>query len=187
MFYFIDVPFVLNRGDGAGESVQPVTLYLTITVPANAIAHPILPINTTSAIAAEIDVSSMEQATEPTIARAQDSIEPTPSVVVTTLEPLSPPTDSGPIETSTPMLPEPAVRAEMSLAENALHDADEATHAIELANTWQRAVARIQWLMDTLNPITGVRHSAMSFTSCLTWPPFASSLTHTHRWHVVCY
>ena len=181
MFYFIDVPFVLNRSDGAGESVQPVTLYLTITVPANATPYPILPINTTSAIVAEIDVSSMEQATEPTVAQAQDSIEPTSSVVVTTPEPLSPPTDIGPIETSTPILPEPAVKAEMSPAENSLHDADEATDAIDLTNTWQRAVARIQWLMDNLSPIAGVRHSAMSFTSYLTWPPFASSLARTHK------
>ena len=187
MFYFIDVPFVLNRGDGAGESVQPATLYLTIKVPANATPHPILPINTTSAIAAEIDVSSTEHATEPTIAQAQDSIEPTPSVVATTPEPLSPPTDSGPIETSTPILPDPAVRAEMSPAENALHDADDATKAIGLTNTWEGAVGRIQWLMDTLSPVAGVRHSAMSSTSCLTWPPFAFSLTRTHRWHVVCY
>src|ERR1700677_2120962 len=112
MSCFVDVPFVLSCGDGqAGESVQPVTLYLSIAVPAKATPHPISPINTTSALATEIGVSSMEQATEPTIAHVQDSIEPIPSVVATTPEPLSPPTDSGPIESSTPILPEPNVGA----------------------------------------------------------------------------
>jgi hypothetical protein len=93
MFYFTDVPFVLNRGDGAGESVQPVTLYLSINVSANA----------TNAIA-------------------------------------------------------------MSPSENALHDVDEAIKAIDLTTTWEGAVARIQWLMDTLSPVAGVRHSTMSST-----------------------
>jgi hypothetical protein len=50
----------------------------------------------------------------------------------------------------------------MSAAENTLHDADEATKAITLTNTWEGAVARIQWLMDTLSPVAGVCHSAMS-------------------------
>jgi hypothetical protein len=55
MSFFEDVPFILSRGNGrADESFQPVTLYLSITVPANAIPRPISPINTTSAIATEI-------------------------------------------------------------------------------------------------------------------------------------
>jgi hypothetical protein len=100
MSHFVDAPFVLSRGDGqAGESVQPVTLYLSINVSA---PHPILPINTTNAIA-------------------------------------------------------------MSAAKNALHDTDAATKAIVLTNTWEGAVARIQWLLDTLSPVAGVRHSTMSF------------------------
>jgi hypothetical protein len=100
MSSFVDVPFVLSRGDGqAGESVQPVTLYLSIDV---STPHPILPINTTNAIA-------------------------------------------------------------MSAAKNALRDTDEATKAIDLTNTWEGAVARIQWLMDTLSPVAGVRHRATSF------------------------
>jgi hypothetical protein len=96
----IDTPFVLSLSDGqAGESAQPVTLYLSINV---STLHPILPNNTTNVI-------------------------------------------------------------EMSTAENTLHDADEATKAIDLTNTWEGAVARIQWLMDTLSPVAGVRHSGMSF------------------------
>ena len=108
MFYFTDVPFVLNSDDGnAGELVQLVTLYLSINVSPNAISHPILPIDATNAIA-------------------------------------------------------------VSPSENALSDTDEAIKAIDLTITWGGAVARIQWLMDALSPVAGVRHSAMSFTLCLT-------------------
>ena len=108
MFYFIDVPFVLNSDGGqAGELAQLVTLYLSINVSPNATSHPILPIDATNAIA-------------------------------------------------------------VSPSENALRDADEAIKAIDLTITWEGAVARIQWLMDALSPVAGVRHSAMSFTPCLT-------------------
>lgn len=161
MSCFVDVPFVLSRGDEqAEESVPPVTLYLSVNVSANAAPQSILPTNTTRAIAIEIDVSPMEQATEPSIAHVQDS---TQSAFTTTRESISPPTDHGPIETSTPILSEPNVRAEMLPAENALRDAYEATKTISLTNTWEGAVARIQWLIDTLRPVAGVRHSAMSF------------------------
>jgi hypothetical protein len=99
-----DAPFVLSRGDGqAGESVQPVTLYLSINVSA---PHPILPINTTNAIA-------------------------------------------------------------MSAAKNALHDTDAATKAIVLTNTWEGAVARIQWLLDTLSPVAGLNAYAQIACSLL--------------------
>src|SRR6266702_47895 len=175
MSRFVDVAFVLSNGDGqAGRSVQPVILYLTITVSANATSHPILPINPTNAVATEVDVSPMEQATKPTM--AQDSIETTPSVVAAAPEPLSPPTDHVPIETSTPIPPVPDVRAAMSPAENALHDADEATKAIDLPSTWEGAVARIKWVMDTVSPVAGVRHSTMPFYLMLDRADFRSQL-----------
>ncbi|SRR6266702_5142760 len=126
---YVDVAFVFSNGDGqAGQSVQPVILYLTIDVSADATSHPILPINATNAIATKVDVSP---------------------------------------------------------AENALHDADEATKAISLPSTWEGAIARIKWVMDTLSPAAEVRHSA--FTLCLTEPTFALSFTLTQRWHVTCY
>ena len=161
-----DAPFVLSSGDGqAGDSDQPVTLFLTITASANAISHPILPTNTTNTIATEVDVSPMERATEATIAHSQHSFETTPSVVavVTTPEALSPPTDHVPIETSTPTPPVPDVQAAMSPAKDALQDADEATKAIDLTSTWEGAVERIKWLIDTVSPVAEVRHSAISF------------------------
>jgi len=174
MSRFVEVTLVLSNGDGqAGQSVHPITLYLKITVSANSTTHPILPIDATNAIATEVDVSPMEQAARPTI--VQDSIETTPFVVATAPEPLSPPTDHVPIETSTP-IPVPDVRAAMSPAENALHDANDAIKSIDLSITWEGAVARIKWVMDTVSPVAEVRHSAMSFYLMLDRANFRSQL-----------
>ena len=161
----VDAPFVLSTGDGqAGESDQPVTLYLTITSSANATSHPTLPINTTNTIATEVDISLVEQATEANIAHPQNSTETTPYAVAIAItpEPLSPPTDHFPIETSTIIPPERDVQAAMSPAKDALQDADEATKAIDLTSTWEGAVERIKWVMDTVSPVAGVRHIAIS-------------------------
>ena len=107
----------------------------------------------------------MEQATEVNIAHLQDSIETTGFVVAVanTPEPLSPPTDRVPFETSTAISPEPDVRAAMSPTKDALQDADEATKAIDLTNTWEGAVERIKWVIDTVSPVAGVRRSPISF------------------------
>src|SRR6266571_6920022 len=161
MSRFVDLPFVLSNGDGqAGQLDQPVILYLTIIVSANATSHPILPIDATNAVATEVDVSSMGQALKPTT--PQSPVEITPFVVATAPEPLSPRTDHVPIETSTPIPPVPDVREAMSPAENALHDADVVAKAINLPSTWEGAVARIKWVMDTVSPAAEVRHSIMS-------------------------
>jgi hypothetical protein len=48
-------------------------------------------------------------------------------------------------------------RAGMSPAENALHDAKEVMATINLSKTWQGALERIKWVMDTLSPVAGVR------------------------------
>ena len=148
MSCFVEVPFILSDPDGqAGQPEHPVTLYLMVAVSANATIHPILRTNATN-------VSAREQATRTTM--AQDSIGTTPSVVATVPEPLLPRMDRVPIETST------AVPA-MSHAKNALTNADKATEAINLTSTWEGAVARIKWVMDTVSPVAGVRRRAMSF------------------------
>ena len=162
----VDAPFVLSVGDGqAGESDQPVTLYLTITVSADATSHPILPANTTNTIATEGDVSPAEQATGATIVHPQDFFETAPYVVAVpnTPEPLSPPTDHVPVETGAPTSPVPDVQSAISPTKDALQGADEATKAIDLTNTWEGAVERIKWVIDTVSPVAGVRHNAISF------------------------
>ena len=40
---------------------------------------------------------------------------------------------------------------------SALDQADEAMKRIDPSNTWERAVGRIKWVMDTLGPIAEVR------------------------------
>ncbi|KAH9035728.1 hypothetical protein EDB85DRAFT_2273943, partial [Lactarius pseudohatsudake] len=112
-----DIPFVFQKGNGrAGESMQPVTLYLSISVSAN-VPSPIIPRN-----------------------------PPTPG-------PLLPPSGYRPVETGTLM---PHGQAEMSHTEHAriaLRRADRAQRPIDRTNTWEGAVRRIKWVMDTLSPI----------------------------------
>ena len=76
------------------------------------------------------------------------------STVATGSENLSPPTDHLP---SAPMPPAADRRAGMSPAKNALHDADEAMMSINLSKTWEGALERIKWVMDTLSPVAEVR------------------------------
>lgn len=135
----IDIPVILSNDDGrAGQSIQPITLYLTLTVSADA--------NTTNAIASEVDGSP---ATHPSM--TQDPIKG-----VTTSEPLSPTTDHVLIDTSAPMPSLPDVQAAMSPTGDALRDTDEAIKAIDLSDTWAGAVARIKWTMDTLSAAAGL-------------------------------
>ncbi|KAF8273257.1 hypothetical protein EI94DRAFT_1295650 [Lactarius quietus] len=156
-----DAPFVLSSSDKqAGESVQPVTLYLTIAVPGNTTSSPILP---TSATETEVDASPMAQDTVPTIADAQDTIETTPLVVANTPEPL--PTDRVPIEISSSIPPVSDAQATMSAAEDALHVTDKATKAISLASTWEGVIERIKWVMETLSPVAGLNPFKMTRTS----------------------
>ena len=58
---------------------------------------------------------------------------------------------------SSPMLPAADRRAGISPAENALHDANEAMTTINLSKTWEGALERIKWVMDTLSPVAEVR------------------------------
>ena len=160
-FVFVEVPFVLSTSDGqSGQPIQSVTIYLTITVSANATSHPILPINATNAELTEVDVSLVGQTTRPII--AQDSVETT-SVVTSTPESLSPPADHVPVETNIPIPPVPDIQTMMSPPENALRDAGEATKTINLTNTRKGAVARIEWVMDTVSSVAGVRCRAITF------------------------
>ena len=85
----------------------------------------------------------------------------TRSAVATGPETLSPLTDRLPSEISA-LMPLATDRWEgMSSAENALHDAKEVLTAINLSKTWEGALARIKWVMDTLSPVAEVRCNAL--------------------------
>ncbi len=123
------------------------------------------------------DDSPAEESTKPSV--VLDSGEPIQS---TALEPLLPSSDPLSVETGTPM---PDSQAEMSPTEKALiavRSADEAKKPVDRKNTWQGAVSRIKWVMDTVSPIAEVR--AIPFCLSSTEPTFALSSTLLQRWHM---
>ncbi len=175
----VDVPFVLSNGDGkAGQSMQPITLYLTITVSANT-ASPILPINPHN-ILIEGDDSPAEEATKPSM--SPDSGGPIQS---TAPEPLLPLHDHFSVEigATTSHSQAEALPTEGPLI--VLRRADEAMKPFDRSNTWEMAVGRIQWMMDTLGPIAEVR--VMSFCLSFAKPAFTLSFPRMRRWHAVCF
>ncbi len=144
----VDVPVFLRNGAGdAGQPSHPVTLYLTITVSAD-LPPPIIP-NNAPEIPTKGDEIPPAEAIKPSM--APDSGGPTAS------EPLLPSSDPLSVETCTPM---PDGQAELSPTEKALialRRADEAKRPIDRANTWEGAISRIKWVMDTVSPIAEVR------------------------------
>ena len=52
-------------------------------------------------------------------------------------------------------------RADMSSAENALQIANEAMTTISLSDTWEVALERIKWVMETLSPVAEVRYHVL--------------------------
>jgi hypothetical protein len=137
-----DIPCVLdNDVREAARSTQPVTLYITVNIiPPNLYNSP-------PSIPANDDDCPAEEATIP--GRIQF---PTP-------EHLLPLSDHQPVEAGNTM---PQSQEEMSpgYSTKNLHRADEAMKQIVPINqsdTWERAVGRIKWVMDTLGPIAEVR------------------------------
>ena len=140
-----DIPCVLKNDAGkAARSTQPVTLYITVNItPPNLYNSP-------PSIPTENDDLPAEEATVP--GRIQF---PAP-------EHISPLSHHQPIETGNTM---PQSREEMSPAGTkkphfTSRRADESMKRIvpvDRSNSWERAVGRIKWVMDTLSPVTEVR------------------------------
>ncbi len=145
----VDIPCSLKND--AAEDVwstqrQPVTLYITVTVLANTTF-----LNLSKSlpnIPTEGDLSPAGETTIP--GRVQS----------TAVEPPSSLPHHPSIENDTPM---PQSREEMSPTEDPLiarRRADEIMKAIfpiDRSKTWESAVEKINWVMDTLSPIAGVR------------------------------
>ncbi|KAH8989090.1 hypothetical protein EDB92DRAFT_901270 [Lactarius akahatsu] len=149
-----DIPCVLTNGDGqAGESV---TLYLTVIVSPNTTSDPILPINTPLIQSTTVNDSPSGEAEKPSM--VQESTNPTRSTITTGPEILSLPTDRLPSSEMSAPIPPAADRRGVSPAESALHGTDEAIATINLSNKWEGALGRIQWVMDTVSPVAGVRY-----------------------------
>ncbi len=128
--------------------MQPVTLYLTITVSAN-IPSPIIPNKPP-----EIPTKGNTLA-EQTTRRSMVPVFGVP-IRPAALGPLLPPPGYLPVGTGTLL---PHGQAEMSpteIAQMALRRADKAK-PIDRTKTWERAIGRIKRVMDTVSPIAEVR------------------------------
>ena len=149
----VDVPFVLTNGNRQlGQSIEPITLYLTVVVSPNITSNPVLPVDA-SLQSTAVKVLSAGETTSTT---AQDSTNTAQSTVTTDSEALSPPTVPLP---GTPMsLAATSPRAEVPPVEVALHGAQEAMTMISnLSNTWEDALERIKWVMDAVSSVAEVR------------------------------
>jgi hypothetical protein len=140
-----DIPCVLENDVGeAARSTPPITLYITvnITPPDLCNSPPCMP--------TEDDDSLSEEATIP--GRIQF---PSPEHFL----PLS---HHQPVETGN-TIPQSLEKMSPTTTKNprfALHWADGSMKRIvpiDRSNTWERAVGRIKWVMDTLGPIAEVR------------------------------
>ena len=114
-----------------------------------------MPINATNLQSTEVNESHPREATQFSTAQDTDNTRS-----ATGSEILSPPTNRPPSE-GTPQPPSAGRRVEMSLTENALHDAKEAMMTINLSDTREGALKRIKWVMDTLSPVAGVRRNVL--------------------------
>ena len=138
----VDIPCVLGNGVGeATRSTHPVTLY---------IAFNITPSDNTSSIPTKDD-DSLERATLPA-----ERVRSPPS------DHLLPLSHHQPVETGNaiPQSPEELSPNRTKNTRSALDRADESMNQIVpigRSNTWERAVGRIKWVMDTLGPIAEVR------------------------------
>jgi hypothetical protein len=71
-------------------------------------------------------------------------------------KPLSPSTDYLPVESGAPAPPAADCQAEMSPTKKALHDANDAMKTMNLYDTWDNAVRRINLVMDTVSTVAEV-------------------------------
>jgi len=142
----VEVAVVLTNGDGqAGQSMEPVTLFLAVTVSPNATFSPALSISAAGFKSTEVESSGSGEVTKPPVVQESTT---TRSGVPASSEALSTP--------ATPMLPAGDDRAAISSTEGALRGADEAMKTIDLSTAWEGALGRIKWVMDTLNPVSEV-------------------------------
>jgi hypothetical protein len=136
-----DIPCVLENDVGEA-SAQPVTLFITVNVtPPNLYNGPSIPTE---------DDSPAERAT------VQGRVQPSAT------EDLLPLSHHQPNETGNPMSQsqEEVPPTSTKNPRFDIHRADESMKRIvpiDRSNTWERAVGRIKWVMETLGPIAEVR------------------------------
>jgi hypothetical protein len=163
----VDIPCVLeNDVAGAARSTQPVTLHIRVNI-----TPPTL-INSPPSIPTADGSSPVEEA--PIRGRIQP---PSPE------HPL-PPSHHQPVEAgnNNPKSREEVSPASANDLRPALAQADQAMKRMDRLDTWQGAVGRIKWVMDTLSPIAEVRVIPLMSLAKLT---STFSTSHSQRWHTV--
>jgi hypothetical protein len=166
-----DIPCVLRNGvGGAARPTQPVTLYISVNI------TPPNPHNSPSSVPTENEVSLSEEATISERVRI-----PTP-------EHLLPSSHHQPVETGNTV---PQSRGEMSPTSTkknprfALRWADKVMKRnvpVDRSNTWESAVGRIKWVMDTLSLIAEVQIIPLLSLAELTC---TLSFSRSQRWRTV--
>ncbi|KAH9069393.1 hypothetical protein EDB83DRAFT_2551242 [Lactarius deliciosus] len=138
----------VTLGDGneqAGRSTPPVELHLTIIVLANGTSP-----SDPHIIPTEGDDTAAEDLPKPTMAPDSSGLDRS-----STPGHLSHPPDHRPVESSTLM---PQHQGEMSVIDEPhIVRVDQVEAVIDRSNTWEGAVGRIKWVMDTLSPFAEVR------------------------------
>ena len=167
-----DIPCVLESGIGeTARATQPVTLYITVNI-----TPPTL-YNSSPSIPTRDDDSPAEEATMPGRIQFPTPEHPLPlshhqPVETGNNKPQSredekdePPTSS----IKNPRLP--------------LDRADEAMKRIDRSNTWEGAVRRMKWVMDTLSPVAEVRINTLLMSLAELTSPLR--LSHLRRWRTI--
>jgi hypothetical protein len=167
-----DIPCILeNDVAEAARSTQPVTLYITVKV------MPPTLYNSPPSIPTADDGSLAEEAPIP-----GRILFPTPE------HPLRLSHDQ-PIETGNNKPQSGEEEASPSTgAMNprlALDGADETMKPIAQSNTWEGAVGRIKWVMDTLSPFAEVRIIPLFMFMSLAELTSTFSFSHSQRWRTV--
>jgi hypothetical protein len=139
----VDVAVVLDKGAG-----RPATVYLTVSLAANLCS------STINQPAEGADVPSV----------AQHSVDLS-LATAPTFKSLSATANNLPIESGAPAPPMTDCKAEILPTEKALHDADDAVKTMDLYNTWDKALGRIRWVMDTIGSIAEVHAVFLAYPS----------------------
>ena len=135
--------------------IEPITLYLTFVVLPNIASSPALPIDAANLQSPEVNASVPQ---ESTTFIAQDSTDVVRSIVTTDHGTFASQKDHS-LSTHMPPVVDP--RTELSLVGNVLETANEAMTEINNSDTWEGALERIKWVMDTVSPVAEVRYSVI--------------------------
>jgi hypothetical protein len=138
-----------SADERAGHPTEPATLFLTITVSANASSYLTAAVNIPNPTTADLDNPVAEGGAARSTVQAYSETTQSRAVTVT----LSPLSQSGdlPVGGGTPV--QPVVDNQPEASRSALHRAEEATDTME---TWNSAVDIIKRVMDTVSPIAEV-------------------------------